>query len=121
MLCMFQGTMAPGQHPKSRYQVIAGGLAGIVSWVIAMPLDVIKSRIQADNLTNPKYKGMYDCFLKSYHEFGPSIFMKGICATTLRAFPTNSITFLVFQYCMDSCEDFFVTVFPENKEKTKSK
>uniref|UniRef100_T1HQQ0 Uncharacterized protein n=1 Tax=Rhodnius prolixus TaxID=13249 RepID=T1HQQ0_RHOPR len=76
-------------------------------------MDVVKSRMQADNLSNPKYKGVVDCLLKSYQEEGRSIFMKGMWVTVLRAFPTNATTFAVFQLCLETCQDFSRLVFPE--------
>ncbi|GJQ78358.1 hypothetical protein Trydic_g22185 [Trypoxylus dichotomus] len=51
-------------------QILAGGSAGVISWMFIIPLDVVKSRIQADNPQNPMYKGMIDCFYKSYKADG---------------------------------------------------
>ena len=42
-------------------QFLAGGLAGVLSWMSILPLDVCKSRMQADDAANPKYKGLFDC------------------------------------------------------------
>ena len=30
--------------------MVAGGIAGVLSWIISFPLDVIKSRMQAGNV-----------------------------------------------------------------------
>ncbi|XP_073972746.1 solute carrier family 25 member 45-like isoform X4 [Rhodnius prolixus] len=119
IVCLLQGKMEPEQRPKIVHEIIAGGFAGIISWIFLMPMDVVKSRMQADNLSNPKYKGVVDCLLKSYQEEGRSIFMKGMWVTVLRAFPTNATTFAVFQLCLETCQDFSRLVFPEAMKNYK--
>lgn len=44
--------------------MLAGGLGGVAYWGPVYPADVIKSRIQVDDLRNPQYKGMMDCLSK---------------------------------------------------------
>jgi hypothetical protein len=44
--------------------MIAGGLGGVAYWGPVYPADVIKSRMQVDDLKNPQYRGMLDCFRK---------------------------------------------------------
>ncbi len=44
--------------------MLAGGLGGVAYWGPVYPADVIKSRMQVDDLRNPQYKGMVDCFSK---------------------------------------------------------
>ncbi|XP_042532560.1 solute carrier family 25 member 45 isoform X2 [Dipodomys spectabilis] len=39
-----------GQNPSSATVLVAGGFAGIASWIAATPFDVIKSRMQMDGL-----------------------------------------------------------------------
>nr|XP_045228069.1 solute carrier family 25 member 45 isoform X4 [Macaca fascicularis]XP_045228070.1 solute carrier family 25 member 45 isoform X4 [Macaca fascicularis]XP_045228071.1 solute carrier family 25 member 45 isoform X4 [Macaca fascicularis]XP_045228072.1 solute carrier family 25 member 45 isoform X4 [Macaca fascicularis] len=50
-----------GQNPSSATVLVAGGFAGIASWVAATPLDVIKSRMQMDGLRRRVYQGVLDC------------------------------------------------------------
>ena len=71
--------------------LMAGGFAGMASWLSTYPVDVIKSRIQAD--MRGEYKGFWDCCVKSYHQEGFAVFGKGIGSTMLRAFPVNAATF----------------------------
>ena len=44
--------------------MIAGGLGGVAYWGPVYPADVIKSRMQVDDLKNPQFRGMLDCFRK---------------------------------------------------------
>ena len=56
---------------------LAGGLAGLLSWQSIIYLDVVKSRIQADSLTQPRYRGTLDCIQQSYRRDGPRVFTRG--------------------------------------------
>ncbi|KAJ3285219.1 carnitine transporter [Borealophlyctis nickersoniae] len=72
--------------------LFAGGMAGVAMWSIAIPPDVIKSRIQ----TAPKgtYSGFMDCGLKIVRNEGPGALFKGLGPALLRAFPANAAGFL---------------------------
>jgi len=84
----------------------AGGMTGVLSWVAVIYLDVVKSRIQADDPKNPKYNGMIDTFRKCYKEGGMRIFGRGLIVMSLRAFPLNGATFLGYEYCLEGCRKF---------------
>lgn len=45
-------------------------LLGAISWGTATPMDVVKSRLQADGVYLNKYKGILDCILQSYQNEG---------------------------------------------------
>lgn len=73
--------------------LLAGGLSGISSWILTYPIDVVKSRFQADgDGKNRKYHGMMDCVRKTFRSGGLMAFSQGLPATILRAFPTNAAT-----------------------------
>ena len=75
--------------------MVAGGISGVLAWIVTYPFDVVKSRIQCDGMpgTDVQYKGMIDCFRKSYLQDGISVFFRGFNATVWRAFPVNAATF----------------------------
>lgn len=75
------------------HMLLAGGSAGTASWLISYPIDVVKSRLQAD--VDKKYNGAMDCFRKSVQAEGYSCLFRGINSTIIRAFPTNAATFAV--------------------------
>lgn len=84
-------TKMPDNVPVSTPRMLlAGGLAGTASWVISYPLDVIKSRIQADG---NRYAGLIDCLKQSVKTEGYSCLYRGLSSTIVRAFPTNAVTF----------------------------
>lgn len=74
---------------------LSGGLAGVLSWTLILPLDVIKSRVQADVKAN-LYTGLWDCAKKSVQEEGVFVLFRGYSAVASRAFLVNSVTLLVY-------------------------
>lgn len=85
-------TRTSSNQPISTLHILlAGGLAGSASWVISYPIDVIKSRIQAENSNH--YTGALDCLKKSVRAEGYTCLFRGLNSTILRAFPTNAATF----------------------------
>lgn len=73
--------------------LLAGGLSGISSWIFTYPIDVVKSRFQADgDGKNRKFHSIMDCIRKTYKNGGLRAFSQGLPATLLRAFPTNAAT-----------------------------
>lgn len=91
-------TRAMGCEPGDRLLVpkllLAGGTSGITSWLSTYPMDVVKSRLQADGLQGtPRYRGIVDCMRQSYQAEGWQVFTRGLASTLLRAFPVNAATF----------------------------
>jgi len=78
--------------------LMAGGLSGIASWVLTYPIDVIKSRVQADGAR--VYRGAIHCAVQSYKNEGWRVFTRGINSTIIRAFPTNAATFVAVSWTL---------------------
>ena len=77
--------------------IMIGGTSGLLSWIPNYPLDVIKTRIQADGMEgNSKYSGIIDCCKKAYRNDGMATFFKGMNSTLIRAFPTNAAILSTF-------------------------
>ncbi|XP_067009757.1 mitochondrial basic amino acids transporter isoform X2 [Anabrus simplex] len=74
--------------------MVAGGVAGSISWVSTFPFDVLKSRLQVDGMYGPaKYSGALDCFRQSVKSEGYGFIVRGLTSTLIRAFPVNAATF----------------------------
>ncbi|XP_014471271.1 PREDICTED: mitochondrial basic amino acids transporter-like isoform X2 [Dinoponera quadriceps] len=87
-------TRTPSNQPISTFHMLlAGGLAGSASWVISYPVDVIKSRVQAES--GNRYSSSWDCLKKSVRAEGYTCLFRGLNSTILRAFPMNAATFTV--------------------------
>lgn len=69
----------------------AGGFAGMATWAVAIPPDVIKSRWQ----TAPEgtYTGLADVLRTLLKNEGPGALYKGVAPAMLRAFPANAACF----------------------------
>lgn len=68
-----------------------------MAWITVLPVDFVKSRMQSDDPYNPKYKGMWDCILKTYRGEGVRVFFSGMLMITLRAFPVNVAVFVGYE------------------------
>lgn len=77
-----------------------GGLSGYTLWIGIYPIDVIKSKLQTDSLTAPKYKGPIDAFRDIWARQGVKGFYRGFVPTILRAAPANGATFAAFELTM---------------------
>lgn len=82
--------------------MMAGGTAGVISWMISYPLDVLKTRIQAEHLRKCTYKGVLDCYRKTILNDGQRALYVGISPALLRAFPSNAALFTVHAMCLSA-------------------
>uniref|UniRef100_H0WJG6 Solute carrier family 25 member 20 n=1 Tax=Otolemur garnettii TaxID=30611 RepID=H0WJG6_OTOGA len=79
--------------------LLAGGIAGIFNWAVAIPPDVLKSRFQ----TAPPGKypnGFRDVLRELIRDEGITSLYKGFNAVMIRAFPANAACFLGFEVAM---------------------
>ncbi|KAF8528308.1 mitochondrial carrier [Gautieria morchelliformis] len=72
--------------------IMAGGTAGVAMWSIAIPPDVLKSRLQS--APSGTYTGFLDCARKTIAADGVGALWKGFGPAMARAFPANAATFL---------------------------
>ncbi|KAG2176955.1 hypothetical protein INT43_007609 [Umbelopsis isabellina] len=79
-----------------------GALGGYAMWGMMYPLDVIKSKLQTDNLDVSKrqYRSALDCARQVMATEGPKGFFRGFGPCMLRAAPVNAVTFLGFETAM---------------------
>lgn len=85
--------------------LVAGGLAGVASWVVCYPLDVMKSRLQAQSESSnegipPRYRGVIDCFRKSVEEEGYAVLWRGLGTAVSRAFLVNGAIFTAYELAL---------------------
>jgi len=86
-------TVVETPFATSMWALFAGGTAGIMNWVVALPADVIKSRMQA---------GMGDSFISVSRQVvqqgGIAALYKGIGPVLIRAFPANAAMFFGIEW-----------------------
>lgn len=79
--------------------LLAGGLAGVASWIGSYPLDVIKTRIQSQSLPL-RYSGIVDCFTRIVREEGYNVLWRGLGTAVTRAFIVNGTIFTAYEIAL---------------------
>lgn len=74
--------------------MMAGGAAGLASWVFLYPLDFVKTKLQSQDIENRVYRGSWHCFRTNLKEHGWKVFTRGLVTVSLRSFPVNAMGFL---------------------------
>lgn len=80
-----------------RTMLVAGGLAGVASWVACYPLDVVKTRLQQGH---GAYEGIADCFRKSVKQEGYRVLWRGLGTAVARAFVVNGAIFAAYEVAL---------------------
>jgi solute carrier family 25 carnitine/acylcarnitine transporter 20/29 len=92
--------------------LLCGGLAGVVTWASIFPLDVIKTRVQAqtfkpetrpllENQTQtPKRLGAVEIAKQAYREEGMRVFFRGFAICSVRAFVVNAVQWAAYEWIM---------------------
>ena len=77
--------------------LLAGGLAGTAAWLSILPIDVVKSKLQADDPARPMYRGMVHCARLTVLRDGPRALFTGGMLLVTRAFIVNAVIFLGYE------------------------
>ncbi|XP_032426573.1 solute carrier family 25 member 45-like isoform X2 [Xiphophorus hellerii] len=91
-----------GEEPGTFAILMAGGVAGVVTWACATPMDVVKARLQMSGAGGQQYSGVLHCMRVSLKEEGVRVFFKGLLLNSVRAFPVNAVTFLTYESLLKS-------------------
>ncbi|KAG4074319.1 hypothetical protein HA402_008728 [Bradysia odoriphaga] len=93
---------------SNRYELIvtalSGTIAGVVSWILAIPFDVLKTIMQADAAT--KYDSMAHCIRVNIERHSWTFLFRGSWMIIFRAVPVNCATFLGYEYVLGKCRIF---------------
>ncbi|XP_073146930.1 mitochondrial arginine transporter BAC2-like [Henckelia pumila] len=92
------GCRKNGQEPFGT-MLLAGGLAGVASWIGSYPLDVIKTRIQSQSLPL-RYSGIIHCFTSIVKEEGYNVLWRGLGTAVARAFIVNGTIFTAYEIAL---------------------
>jgi len=86
--------------------LLAGGMAGVMNWTVCMPMDVVKSRVQAAPAGSESANAMYVLRTLLAKE-GPIALYKGFGTVLVRAFPCNAIGFVLYDFANKKLDQLF--------------
>jgi solute carrier family 25 carnitine/acylcarnitine transporter 20/29 len=79
--------------------LFASGIAGVLSWGVVYPVDVLKSRIQSLPLDTSRTESSLDDIARSVVKRDEwKALYRGLGITLVCAFPVNRIIFCVYKY-----------------------
>ncbi|KAK3764056.1 hypothetical protein RRG08_046524 [Elysia crispata] len=96
----YEAQLRQDMIPSQVTNFVGGGVAGVLSWLIIMPFDVVKSKIQADP-AGKMYQGFWDCARHLYSSGGIKVFFLGFVPMAVRAFPVNAVTLMVYSEVLE--------------------
>lgn len=88
----FGGSVSSTSTVSITSTILAGGLAGVANWIVAIPFDVVKSRWQ--NSEPGQHRNVRAVVNHLLQTEGPKAFFRGLTPALLRAFPANAACFL---------------------------
>ena len=77
--------------------VLCGGCSGSIMWTLIFPLDVIKTKVQANRGSPIPVSSIVKSHLQAEGVRG---FYKGLSAAVLRSFPAHGIVLATYSYLM---------------------
>ncbi|XP_012604557.2 mitochondrial ornithine transporter 2 [Microcebus murinus] len=88
--------MKPSPGTQAIIDLTAGAAGGAVCVLSGQPFDTMKVKMQ----TFPRlYKGLFDCFLKTYTQVGVRGFYKGTGPALMASVAENSVLFMCYGFC----------------------
>ncbi len=88
-------------------RMASASLAGLYSWFLIYPLDVVKSRIQCYSQSFHEPKSMRQVFREIYAEAGIRGLYRGLTFTLMRSAPVASISLPLYEISRKFIGDFF--------------
>lgn len=83
--------------------MIAGSVGGIFLWTAIFPADVIKSRVQINNIE----ANMFQMGMKIIREEGVLTLYNGLKPTLIRTIPATAVLFAVYEYSKKAMTHLF--------------
>lgn len=84
--------------------MLAGGLSGLLLWLMIYPIDVVKSYMQTDAIQSQqrRFRTSFDVIRHIQATYGLNGFVRGIVPTLIRAPFANAATFAAFEVTMQN-------------------
>mmetsp|Transcript_101628 Transcript_101628/g.180209 ORF Transcript_101628/g.180209 Transcript_101628/m.180209 type:complete len:291 (+) Transcript_101628:12-884(+) len=91
--------------PQIWQPALAGGMTGCVSTLLNNPIDVVKSRIQAQQGKDKEYTGTWHCFRSIVRSEGVSALYKGVAPRLMKISIGQAITFAAYETYSKTIQD----------------
>ncbi|KAG5179034.1 mitochondrial carrier domain-containing protein [Tribonema minus] len=98
---LVEQAMRRTSFPREVAYIGAGGLAGVAGWLLSMPFDVLKSRMQ---VTPHGPRSLSAVARPLVAAGGPRALFAGVTVTCVRAFPANAALFLGYEVAKRNLE-----------------
>jgi solute carrier family 25 carnitine/acylcarnitine transporter 20/29 len=82
---------------------LAGGISGVLAWLVTYPFDVIKTHIQTSPLKLPS-KGTWAVGRKLVQNHGWKYMFRGLGVCLFTAVPVNAVIFPTYEYVLELLE-----------------
>ena len=79
----------------ARNAQFSGGMAGLLSFMLLHPIDVVKS--MAQSMSAESGLTLSTVLREHYRAYGPRFLFNGFVPTCLRAFPVSAVIFYVYE------------------------
>jgi len=83
--------------------MVSGGVGGVTLWIAIFPFDVVKSRVQVTNTSEP----MIRMLLRIARTEGVMTLYSGLGPTVIRTFPSTGALFLAYETSKKLMNDYF--------------
>lgn len=85
------------EKPKTQEIALAGGLTGCIGTVLNHPIDVVKSRIEAQDGAVKEYTGTFQALRKVFVEEGWRVLYRGLAPRLIKISVGQAITFTAYE------------------------
>jgi len=92
----FKKILAPDGNIKPWQQLLAGAGTGVCSTLLNNPIDVVKSRLQAQDAGKKAYTGTMDCLIKTAKEDGFLALYRGTLPRMMKVSAGQALTFATY-------------------------
>ncbi|CDW82871.1 UNKNOWN [Stylonychia lemnae] len=94
-----EGKSASYRRDEFLIRLFCGGMAGVFSWLLCFPFDVVKTQIQVNILSEQPVEMRMSRIIKQiYTEKGIRHFYIGMGANLIRTFPVDAVILASFDY-----------------------
>ncbi|KAK5155347.1 mitochondrial tricarboxylate transporter [Cryomyces antarcticus] len=98
-----QGYVAPGEKLGAVSTFGIGGLAGVITVYVTMPLDTVKTRMQSIE-SRSQYKNSFNCAARIFREEGLLTFWSGALPRLARLILSGGIVFTMYEKTMEGLD-----------------